>query len=138
MKLKAITSRRELRDYEDLRAIEELGGRRIEEGIALAIARYSIQSEAGVMSLVTALADVDKCPEDDLVETPCEELIAYWHTRLPDVVASVSRYAVPALPPDAALDAVRRAGRDAQPIEEPRGKTTPAPRTNEGTSHELV
>jgi hypothetical protein len=106
MKAKAITARKELRDYEDLKAIEMLAGRRFEEGIALAIQRYSITTEGGVMSFITALARVDRCSEDPLVVTPRDELIAYWKGRLPTVIASVSRYAVHPMSPHEADEAI--------------------------------
>jgi hypothetical protein len=106
MKVKAITARKELRDYEDLKALELLAGRRFEEGIALAIERYTITTEGGVMAFITALANIDRCGEDPLVVTPRDELIAYWKGRLPAVVASVSRYAVRPMSPDEANDAI--------------------------------
>jgi hypothetical protein len=106
MKMKAITARKELRDYEDLKALELLAGRRFEEGIALAIERYTITTESGVMSFITALADIDRCGEDPLVVTPRDELIAYWKGRLPAVIASMSRYAVHPISPHEAHKAI--------------------------------
>lgn len=123
MKLKAITSRKVLRDYEDLKAIETLGGRRVEEGIALAIERYSVKQESGGLVIATAISEIEKCPEDSLVRTPHKELIEYWHDRLPLVVASLSRFEVPLMSVDEALEAMRRAGRDAGSIELPKLKT---------------
>lgn len=102
MKLATITKRRQQRDYEDLRAIEMLGGRRLEEGLALARERYELRDEAGVVGMVAALAQVDECPPDELVGTSSETLVEFFRSRLPDIVASLSRWDSSALAPELA------------------------------------
>lgn len=94
MKLSAITKRKVLRDYEDLRAIEELGGRRVEEGLALLADRYDIRDEAAFVAVAEALGAVAKCPDDPLVPTTKSALDAYWEGRLPEVVVALSRWNV--------------------------------------------
>jgi hypothetical protein len=38
--------------------------------------------------------EVDRCSDDPLVRTPKAKLVRYWGGRLPEITASVSRYAV--------------------------------------------
>jgi hypothetical protein len=98
MKLATITKRKALRDYDDIRAIEQIGGRRVEEGLALAARRYKIPDDAGLLAIVRALAEVDQCSPDPLASASHSELIQYWSRRLPEVAASLSRWAVEPLP----------------------------------------
>ncbi|WP_298335074.1 hypothetical protein [Ferrimicrobium sp.] len=97
MKLATITRRKALRDYDDIRAIEQIGGRRVEEGLALAARRYMIPDDAGLLAIVRALAKVDQCSPDPLVPTSHSDLVGYWSRRLPEITASLSRWAVPEL-----------------------------------------
>ncbi len=102
MKLATITKRKVLRDYDDVRAIEQFGGRRVEEGQALAARRYMIPDDAGLLAIVRALGKVDQCSPDPLVPTSHSDLIGYWSHRLPEITASLSRWAVPELPDEIA------------------------------------
>lgn len=102
MKLSTITKRRRLRDYEDLRAIELLGGRRLEEGLALAQIRYRLRAEADTVPMVAALARVDECEPDPMFDTPQEVLVEFFHRRLPELVASLSRWDMGVLSPELA------------------------------------
>ncbi len=58
MKLSTITKRLLLRDFEDLRVIEQIGGRRFEEGPALVRRRYHLKDETPIISIVAAFAMV--------------------------------------------------------------------------------
>jgi hypothetical protein len=107
MKLATITKRKVLRDYDDIRAIEQIGGRRVEEGLALAVRRYRIPDDAGLLAIVRALAEADQCGPDPLVPTSHSDLISYWSRRLPEITASMSRWAVPELPSDIASSLLR-------------------------------
>lgn len=102
MKMNTITKRHRLRDYADLKAIELSGGRRIEEGLALAKRRYSLRGEAAVVPMVGALAKVDECPPDTLVTESKEAIVSYFHRRLPEVIGSLSRWDDSKLPPEVA------------------------------------
>ena len=102
MKLSAITKRKQLRDYEDLRAIEQIAGRRAEEGLALAARRYRLRDTASLVVFETALGRVGECGPDPLVMTPREELVSYWVRRAAEVVAGSSRWDVPVLDDDQA------------------------------------
>jgi hypothetical protein len=108
MKLSAITKRKQLRDYEDLRAIEQVGGRRVEEGLALFAERYEVPDEAGLLAVIEALGAIDRCPEDPLVIMPRGLLMSYWHRRLPEIIAALSRWEVPRLSPDLASAVLAR------------------------------
>lgn len=98
MKLATITKRCELRDFEDLRAIETRGGRRIEEGLALARLRYRLPAEADIIPMAAALSRAEDCAEDPLVPTGKSEVVSYFRRRLPEVIASLSRWDVSVLP----------------------------------------
>lgn len=102
MKLTTIAKRRQLRDYEDLRAIELRAGRRLEEGLALAQRRYGLRGEASLVPMVAAMAKVDECEPDELVATPMGTLVEFFRRRLPEVVASLGRWDDATLPPEVA------------------------------------
>lgn len=102
MKLTTIAKRRQLRDYEDLRAIEIRGGRRFEEGLALAQRRYRLRGESSVVPMVAAMARVDECEPDELVGTPRDVLVQFFHRRVPELVASLGRWDDSALTPELA------------------------------------
>lgn len=103
MKLAAITKRRQLRDYQDIKDIEEKGGRRIEEGLALAVRRYNLRSEDSLVPIVAALGASGECPEDPVVTTPREEIASYFDRRLPELLSSLGRWDNPAPPDDVAV-----------------------------------
>ncbi|MHB8190196.1 MAG: nucleotidyl transferase AbiEii/AbiGii toxin family protein [Ferrimicrobium sp.] len=107
MKLTTITKRKALRDYDDIRAIEQIGGRRVEEGLALAARRYRISDDAGLLAIVRALAEVDQCGPDPLVSASSSDLTSYWSRRLPEIAASLSRWAVAELPGEIAAALLR-------------------------------
>lgn len=111
MKLLAITKRRVLRDFEDLRVIEEIGGRRFEEGLALAKRRYHLKGDASIVPIVAAFTRVEECEPDELIETPKEVLVEFFHRRLPEVITSLGRWDASSLPPELAAR-VARAIRD--------------------------
>jgi len=102
MELSAITKRKQLRDYDDLRAIEQIAGRRAEEGLALAARRYRLRDTASFVVFETALGRVGECGPDPLVVTPRQELNSYWVRRAAEVVAGSSRWDVPVLDDDQA------------------------------------
>ncbi len=107
MKLSTITKRRALRDFEDLRAIEQIGGRRLEEGLALAQRRYHLEGDASVIPMVAAFTRVEECEPDELIETPKDVLVEFFRRRLPEVIVSLGLWDVPSLPPELAERAIR-------------------------------
>ncbi len=93
MKVKAIGDRGELRDYFDLEKIEELTGRRIEEGIGLYMARFGIAPEdASIPQIVEALGYLEDVDEDELLPEGRAEIAAYWRRRQPEVLRNLSRH----------------------------------------------
>jgi Nucleotidyl transferase AbiEii toxin, Type IV TA system len=93
MKLKVICDRGELRDYFDLLAIERHGHRRVEEGIALALAKYQPRATAAfVQSIVRGLGYLDDVQDDPGIPVAKAEVAAYWERRVPEIVHALSRY----------------------------------------------
>lgn len=93
-KLKVLAGRGELRDYFGVMTIEQQAGRRVEEGLALVVARYRPRVPDQVVdSIVRSLGyfgDVD----DDL-QLPVERkaIERYWQRRQPEVIRSLDRRA---------------------------------------------
>jgi hypothetical protein len=93
MKVKVIGDRGELRDYFDLKKIEELTGRRVEEGIGLYMARFGVAPEdASIPHIVEALGYLGDVDEDDLLPESRAEIAAYWCRRQPEVLRNLSRH----------------------------------------------
>jgi hypothetical protein len=93
MKVKVVGDRGELRDYFDLKSIEQLTGRTFEEGIGLYMARYHVHPEdAGIMHIVTSLGYLEDVDEDDLLPESKDEIARYWKRRQPQVIRSLSRF----------------------------------------------
>lgn len=107
MKLSTITKRRKLRDFEDIRVIETDGGRRIEEGLALARIRYGLEAESDLIPMVANLVRLDECEDDPLVETDRSVIVEFFRRRLPEVMASLSRWDTSVLPEDLAEKVAR-------------------------------
>ncbi len=95
MKLNAIAGRAELRDYFDLMTIERQGGRTIEEGLALFLARYRPQHEDSALApIVLALGHLDDVGDDPFLPVEREEIVSFWQQRQPELVAAIDRYGI--------------------------------------------
>jgi predicted nucleotidyltransferase component of viral defense system len=93
MKIKVIGDRGELRDYFDLKRIEEITGRRIEEGIGLYMQRYQIPPEhQSIEHIVEALGYLDDVDEDDMVPEDRDTVAKYWTSRQPEISNHLSRF----------------------------------------------
>ncbi|HEY5343937.1 MAG TPA: nucleotidyl transferase AbiEii/AbiGii toxin family protein [Solirubrobacteraceae bacterium] len=93
MKIKVIGDRGELRDYFDLKRIEELTGRRIEEGIGLYMTRYQIPPEhPNIGHIVEALGYLDDVDEDEMLPEDHATITAYWTRRQPEISRSLARF----------------------------------------------
>jgi Nucleotidyl transferase AbiEii toxin, Type IV TA system len=99
MKVKAIGDRGELRDYFDLKQIEELTERRIEEGIGLYMARFGVAPEdESIPHIVEALGYLEDVDEDELLPEGKAEIANYWRRRQPQVLRSLSRHGAESRP----------------------------------------
>ncbi len=93
MKLNAIAGRAQLRDYFDLMTIERQGGRTIEEGLGLFIARYQPEHEdSAITPILLALGYLDDVGDDPFLPVEREAIVRYWQQRQPELVAAVERY----------------------------------------------
>lgn len=92
MKLKVIAERGELRDYFDLKSIEQRTGRTVEEGLGLFRERYGASADSQALGrVVRALGYLDNVEEDKLVPEDKREIAAYWTARQPDIIRSLAR-----------------------------------------------
>jgi hypothetical protein len=93
MKVKVIGDRGELRDYFDLKRIEELTGRGFEEGVGLYMTRYNIAAEhPSIGHVVEALGYLDDVDEDDMLPEDRATIAAYWRRRQPQIVRNLARF----------------------------------------------
>lgn len=93
MKVKVVGDRGELRDYFDLKRIEELTGRRVEEGIGLYMARYGIPPEhASIEHVVEALGYLDDVDDDDLLPEDRGTIARYWAARQREIAINLNRF----------------------------------------------
>jgi hypothetical protein len=93
MKVKVIGDRGELRDYFDLKRIEEMTGRTVEEGIGLYMARYLIAPEhPSIGHIVEALGYLDDVDEDDMLPEDRATIAAYWQRRQPEISRGLARF----------------------------------------------
>lgn len=93
MKAKVIGDRGELRDYFDLKRIEEITGRGFEEGIGLYMTRYQIPPEhPSIGHIVEALGYLDDIDEDDMLPESRTKIAAYWKHRQPEISRSLARF----------------------------------------------
>lgn len=93
MKLNAIAGRAQLRDYFDVMTIEQQGGRTIEEGLGLFLARYQPEHEdSAITPIVLALGHLDDVAEDPFLPVERDAIVRYWQRRQPELVAALERY----------------------------------------------
>lgn len=91
-KLKVVGDRGELRDYFDLMVIEERGGRRAEEGIALFLRRYCPRDpDAAVRHILLGLGYFDDVGEDPFLPQAREDIATYWRRRQPEIARALAR-----------------------------------------------
>ncbi len=92
MKLKVVGDRGELRDYYDIKTIEQQTGLTVEDGLALFTERYDVSSTSDtVRHIVTALGYLDDIEEDDALPIGKDELAGWWRTRQAHLVRHLSR-----------------------------------------------
>lgn len=92
MKLKVIGDGGELRDYFDLKLIEEEGGITIEEGLAYFLQRFNVTREhESVKHIVMGLGYLGDVTEDEMLPVKRAELEAWWRRRQPQLVRNLAR-----------------------------------------------
>jgi len=93
MKLKVVGERGELRDYFDIKTIEERTGLQVEDGLALFAHRYGLDSsDAAIARTVQALGYLDDVEDDDLLPVDKAELAAWWAERQARLVRRLGRF----------------------------------------------
>lgn len=81
------------RDYFDLKRIEELTGRRVEEGIGLYMTRYHVPPEhPSIEHIVESLGYLDDIDDDDMLPERHAAIAAYWKRRQPEISRSLARF----------------------------------------------
>lgn len=92
MKLKGLAERGELRDYYDVKEIEERGGVSLEDGIALFRERYGLDhASPAIRELIVALGYLDDCEEDESLAMSKRELADWWSKRQAKLIRNLGR-----------------------------------------------
>jgi hypothetical protein len=93
MKLKVVRDRAEMRDYFDLKAIDEEGGVSVEEGLSLFLARYGAKATGEeIRQVIRALGYLDDIDEDETLPVTKEALAKWWASRQVAAVRHFDRY----------------------------------------------
>lgn len=93
MKLKVMAERGEMRDYFDVKAIDEEGGVSVEEGVALYMRRYGVDpSSEALPHLLRTMGDLSDVEVDELLPTDLAELQRWWSARQARVLRNVDRF----------------------------------------------
>ena len=93
MKLKVMAKRGEMRDYFDVRAIDEEGGVSVEEGIELFMLRYGIDpADEAIPHLFRAMGDLSDVEDDESLPISRTDLQAWWSRRQVKALRNSSRF----------------------------------------------
>ena len=93
MKVKVMAERGEMRDYFDVKAIDEVGGLSVEEGVELYIERYGVSpSSAAIIHLYKAMGDLNDVEVDEALPVGKPELQAWWSARQVQVLRNSNRF----------------------------------------------
>ncbi|HEX8690657.1 MAG TPA: nucleotidyl transferase AbiEii/AbiGii toxin family protein [Solirubrobacterales bacterium] len=93
MKIKVMAERGEMRDYFDVKAIDENGGVSVEEGIELYIRRYGVNPNGDALPhLYKAMGDLSDVEVDELLPIGKAKLQAWWSTRQVRVLRNSDRF----------------------------------------------
>ena len=92
MKLKVVGDRGEMRDYYDLKLIEERGSLTIEDGIAFFLARYDVSPQGdSLQHIVRALGYLDDVEADDALPISKAGLADWWRERQVRLIRHLAR-----------------------------------------------
>lgn len=94
MKIKVMAERGEMRDYFDVKAIEEMGAISVEEGVELYMRRYGIAppSSAALPHLYRAMGDLSDVEVDELLPIDLAELQRWWSARQARLIRNSDRF----------------------------------------------
>ncbi len=92
MKLKVVGDRGELRDYFDLRTLEEQTRRTVDEGLALFIERFQPEyPDQAINHILLGLGYFDDVDPDETLPVPRQQIVDYWTRRQGEIIAARSR-----------------------------------------------
>jgi Nucleotidyl transferase AbiEii toxin, Type IV TA system len=93
MKIKVMAERGEMRDYFDVKAIDEKGAISVEEGVELYMSRYGIDSSSDALPhLYRTMGDLSDVEVDDLLPIGLDELQRWWGARQVRVLRNSDRF----------------------------------------------
>ncbi len=93
MKIKVMAERGEMRDYFDVKAIDEKGAISVEEGVELYMRRYEIDpGNDALRHLYGAMGDLSDVEADDLLPIELAELQRWWSARQVRVLRNSDRF----------------------------------------------
>lgn len=93
MKIKVMAERGEMRDYFDVKAIDENGTVSVEEGIELYIKRYDVNPSSGALPhLYMAMGDLSDVEVDELLPIGKPKLQKWWSKRQAQVLRNSDRF----------------------------------------------
>lgn len=93
MKIKVLAERGEMRDYLDVKAIDEHGAVSVEEGVDLYMERYGISpSSESLPHLYRAMGDLSDVEVDDLLPVDLAELQRWWSRRQVEAIRNSNRF----------------------------------------------
>jgi predicted nucleotidyltransferase component of viral defense system len=93
MKIKVMAERGEMRDYFDIKVINENGAISVEEGVDLYMERYGISSSSGALPhLYKAMGDLSDVEVDESLPIGKPELQKWWNTRQVQVLRNSDRF----------------------------------------------
>ena len=93
MKMKVMAERGEMRDYFDVKAIDESGSISVEEGVELYMRRYGIYASSEALPhLYRTMGDLSDVEADDLLPIELAELQRWWSARQVRVLRNSDRF----------------------------------------------
>jgi hypothetical protein len=93
MKLKVMAERGEMRDYFDVKAIDEGGSVSVEEGIDLYMRRYGIDASSEALPhLYRSMGDLSDVEVDESLPISLDELQRWWSARQVRVLRNSDRF----------------------------------------------
>ena len=93
MKIKVMAERGEMRDYFDVKAIDEEGAISVEEGVELYMRRYGIDPSSDALPhLYRTMGDLSDVEADDLLPIDLAELQRWWSARQVRVLRNSDRF----------------------------------------------